>query len=58
MIAKTLFAHRGNDYGLRLLTYWPHISLGISLHLSTRFAHFDFHTPVGVLVIGCIGASE
>lgn len=55
---KALFTYRKNDYGLRLSTHWPHISLGVSAHLSTRFAHFDLHTPVGVVSLGCIGASR
>lgn len=51
-------SYRGNDYGIRLMPCWPHISLGLSAHLSSRFGHLSVHLPVGVLIVGCIGSTE
>ena len=49
---------RGNYYGVELATEWPHISLGISAHAWTRFAHLTLHLPFGLVIIGCIGADD
>lgn len=51
------FAWRGNRYGVEFSTTWPHVSLGISAHLGSRFAHLTFHLPFGTVIIGCIGAA-
>lgn len=42
-------------YGIRWMPTWPHINLGISIHLSRKFGHVSLHLPIGVLVIGFIG---
>ena len=49
--------HRGNSYGMSFETMWPHVSLGVSAHLSSRFGHVTFHTPIGYCIIGCLGSS-
>lgn len=48
----------GGRYGIRWMPTWPHISLGVSLHLSRKFGHLSLHLPVGVVVIGYIGADH
>jgi hypothetical protein len=46
-----------NRYGIRYMVTWPHVSLGISAHLwPPKFAHVSIHLPIGVVVIGHIGA--
>lgn len=50
--------HRGNGYGIRWMPTWPHVSLGVSAHLGSRFAHLSLHLPVGVMIVGCVGADE
>jgi len=38
-----------NRYGIRWMSTWPHISLGISAHLwPLKHAHLTLHLPVGV----------
>lgn len=47
---------RGKRYGLRWMSTWPHVSLGVSVHLwPLKFAHVSLHLPVGVLVVGYQG---
>ena len=46
----------GQRYGLRLCPTWPHISLGISAHIGRKYGHLSLHLPVGVLIIGYLGA--
>jgi len=45
-----------NRYGVRWMPTWPHVSLGVSAHLHPKFGHLSLHLPVGVLIIGFIGA--
>jgi hypothetical protein len=48
-----------NRYGVRYMPTWPHVSLGISAHLwPPKFAHLSLHLPVGVVIIGHIGATS
>lgn len=49
--------YRGNDYGIRWAPCWPHVSLGLSAHLSSRFGHLSIHLPVGLLIVGCLGSA-
>lgn len=49
---------RGNRYGIECSFTWPHVNLGVSAHLSSRFGHFTLHLPVGILILGCIGADN
>lgn len=46
-----------NRYGVRFMPCWPHISLGVSLHLGRKFGHLSLHLPFGVLIFGFVGAS-
>lgn len=49
--------HGGKQrYGVRWMPTWPHVSLGVSVHFDRKFGHLSLHLPVGVLVIGYIGA--
>lgn len=52
--------YRGNRYGAKFLPTWPHISLGVSCHLGRpiRFWHLSLHLPIGVLIVGMVGAGE
>jgi hypothetical protein len=34
---------------------WPHINLGLSIHLDRKYGHVSLHLPVGVLILGFIG---
>lgn len=55
-LRKVVRHWRGNDYGVEWQSTWPHISLGVSAHLGTRFAHLSMHLPVGVVIVGCVGS--
>lgn len=58
MIKRWGWLYRGNRYGLTLETMWPHISLGISAHISIRWGHLTIHLPVGYVIVGCLGADR
>lgn len=49
--------YRGNRYGAVFMPTWPHVSLGISAHIGGRFSHMSLHLPMGVLILGCVGAT-
>ncbi len=51
-----LYQHRGNEYGVFTEVTWPHLSLGFSVHLG-RFGHLTLHLPVGLVIVGCVGAA-
>ena len=51
----TALLYRGNRYGASFLPVWPHISLGFSVHVGSRFSHLTLHMPFGILTLGCIG---
>lgn len=42
-------------YGVRWMPTWPHINLGISLHVHHKYGHLSLHLPIGVLVLGFTG---
>lgn len=49
--------YRDNRYGVRWMPTWPHVSLGVSLHIGWLFSHLSLHLPVGVVIVGCVGSS-
>lgn len=51
-------ATSNHRYGVRWMPTWPHVSLGVSLHVSRKFGHLSLHLPFGVVVIGYIGADH
>jgi hypothetical protein len=40
---------------VRWLPTWPHVNLGISVHIDRKYGHVSFHLPIGVIVIGFTG---
>lgn len=45
----------GKRHGVRWMSTWPHVSLGVSAHINRRFGHVSLHLPIGVVIIGYIG---
>ena len=57
ILEKTSAWGATNRYGVRYMPTWPHVSLGISAHLwPPKFAHLSLHLPVGVVIVGFVGA--
>lgn len=48
-------ASNGNLWGVAWMRTWPHVSLGVSAHVG-RHWHPSLHLPVGVVIVGCVGA--
>lgn len=48
----------GDRYGIRWMSTWPHISLGVSAHIDRKFGHLSLHLPVGVVILGYLGADD
>lgn len=49
---------RGHRYGVRFMSTWPHVSLGLSVHFDRKYGHLSLHLPIGLLVLGFIGDDQ